>query len=71
VFLDHPFLEVEWSSFELTLDQKAVGWPNVLVSFPASQSLASPSKFSFFFPVLIYIYCCAANTLIIFKAGAV
>jgi hypothetical protein len=69
-FFDHLFSEVEWSSFELTLDQDAVGWPNVLVSFPVTQSLASPSIFSLFFPVLIYVYCCAANTLIICKARA-
>jgi hypothetical protein len=36
MFLDHLFPEIDWSSFEITLDQEAVGWLDVLVSLPLS-----------------------------------
>jgi hypothetical protein len=48
MFLDHPFPEIEWSSFEITLDQDAVDWPDVLVSLPSNQTFPVSQSFLLF-----------------------
>jgi hypothetical protein len=47
-FLNHPFPEFEWSFFKLTLDQDAVHWPYVLLSFGPSQNFPPSQSFLLF-----------------------